>query len=68
MSGRRFRPKTPPATESTVDMSKAMPIVVPLSNDGNRLYIRLLYAQYLKLQESWSKYKSEANIPEDQKY
>ncbi|KAK9430756.1 hypothetical protein V1505DRAFT_370164 [Lipomyces doorenjongii] len=31
-----------------------------------RLDIHLPYSQYLKLQESWSKYKSEANIAEDQ--
>ncbi|KAK9491576.1 hypothetical protein V1508DRAFT_373733, partial [Lipomyces doorenjongii] len=89
MSGHSFRLNAPPETESTVDVSKVMPIYAPssLPNDGNarsaydralhllktnppekRLDIHLPYSQYLKLQESWSNYKSEANIAEDQSY
>ncbi|KAK9323512.1 hypothetical protein V1517DRAFT_320041, partial [Lipomyces orientalis] len=33
-----------------------------------RLDIHAPYSQYLKLEKSWSKYKSETNISEDQKY
>ncbi|KAK9334365.1 hypothetical protein LIPSTDRAFT_76491 [Lipomyces starkeyi NRRL Y-11557] len=33
-----------------------------------RLDIRLPHSQYLKLEESWSKFKSENNIPEERRY
>ncbi|KAK9246333.1 hypothetical protein V1506DRAFT_535715 [Lipomyces tetrasporus] len=81
MSGHSFRPNAPPETESTVDTSKAMPNdrnarsaydkalhLLKTNPPEKRLDIHLPYSQYLKLQESWSKYRSEANIPEDQRY
>ncbi|KAK9242824.1 hypothetical protein V1506DRAFT_555826 [Lipomyces tetrasporus] len=60
-------------TEQTTNLSStgAMLAVTPTDMEyppEQRLDIRLPYCQYRKLEESWSKFKSENNIQEEKRY